>query len=92
MALDPMKPTTTSTVVEGVKNQFFSKNASGKIFQWMDLGLYSHDLGKSAKKPRVMSFLSQIVSQRPVPRFPVSAFLWIPVNTNNKRVLALCSC
>ena len=38
-----------------VKNRFFSKSAPGKISLSMAPVLYTHELGKTAKKPTVMS-------------------------------------
>ena len=36
------------------------------IFYWIVLDLHTHDLHKNAKKPRVISFLSQILCQTAV--------------------------
>ena len=44
------------------------KNALGKIFYLMVLGLYAHDLCKNAKNRIVISFLSQTLFETAVPR------------------------
>ena len=46
-----------------VKNRFFSKSAPGKISLSIVLVLYTHEIGKTARKSRVMSFLPWIGCQ-----------------------------
>ena len=46
---------------------FFSKSALGKIFYWIVLGLYTHELYKNAKKRIVISFLSKTLCETAVP-------------------------
>ena len=50
-----------------VKNRFFSKSAPGKISHSMVFVLYTHELGKTAKKPTVMSISPWIGHQTVVP-------------------------
>ena len=53
----------TTILPVGEKTIFFSKSAPGKISLLIVLVLYTHEIGKTAKKPRVMSFLPWIGCQ-----------------------------
>ena len=69
-----------------MKNRFFSKSAPGKISLSMVLVLYTHELGKTAKKPTVMSVSPWIGRQTVVPwkeekgkeeKFPLYMKAWV---------------